>query len=105
MLLALAVQVPRAAADDHDAVICGHQVLGAILAKYQEMGGENSPLGCPKTDELTTPNGVGRYNTFVGGSIYWSPDTGAHPVWGAIGDKWGPWAGRPARSAFPPGTS
>ncbi|MEU8691584.1 hypothetical protein [Streptomyces sp. NPDC048665] len=91
MLLALVVQAPQAIAGppQPSAVICGHQVQGAILAKYQEMGGEKSPLGCPKTDELTTPNGVGRYNTFVGGSIYWSPDTGAHPVWGVIGEKWG----------------
>lgn len=88
VLLALAVQVPRAAAADGD-VICGYHVQGAILVKYQEMGGETSPLGCPKTDELTTPNGKGRYNTFVGGSIYWSADTGAHPVWGVIGAKWG----------------
>ncbi|MCX4553259.1 hypothetical protein OG204_34640 [Streptomyces sp. NBC_01387] len=42
VLLALVVQVPRAAADD--AVICGHHVQGAILVKYQEMGGEKPPL-------------------------------------------------------------
>jgi hypothetical protein len=88
MLLVLTVQVPQAAADD-GAEFCGHHVQGAILAKYQELGGEKSPLGCPQTDELTTPDGVGRYNTFAGGSIYWSPDTDAHPVWGVIGDKWG----------------
>ncbi|WP_344962615.1 DUF2599 domain-containing protein [Streptomyces thioluteus] len=101
MLLALTVQAPGAAADD--AVVCGHRVQGAILAKYQEMGGESSPLGCPKTDELTTPNGVGRYNTFVGGSIYWSPDTGAHPVWGAIGDKWGTLGWEAGYLGFPAG--
>ncbi len=100
-LLALAVQVPRAAADD--GVFCGHHVQGAILAKYQEMGGEESPLGCPKTDELTTPNGVGRYNTFVGGSIYWSPDSGAHPVWGVIGDKWGAQGWEAGSLGFPTG--
>ncbi|MGN5382387.1 hypothetical protein BIV25_45440 [Streptomyces sp. MUSC 14] len=88
-LLALTIQAPRAAADQNgNAAICGHQVQGAILAKYQAMGGQGSPLGCPTSDELTTPDGVGRYNTFVGGSIYWSPATDAHPVWGEILKKW-----------------
>lgn len=102
VLLALTVQVPQAAADD-GAVVCGHRVQGAILEKYQETGGETSLLGCPQTDELTTPNGVGRYNTFAGGSIYWSPDTGAHPVWGAIGDKWGAMGWEGGSLGFPAG--
>ena len=42
-------------------------------------------LGYPTTDEMATPDGVGRYNHFsgaVGHSIYWSPKTGAHWVAG-----------------------
>ncbi|MEV5732881.1 hypothetical protein [Streptomyces sp. NPDC052292] len=35
-----------------------------------------------------TPDGVGRYNHFENGSIYWTPETGAWEVHGAIRDKW-----------------
>ncbi|MGW3264194.1 hypothetical protein [Streptomyces sp. NPDC001056] len=55
------------------------------------MGGETSPLGCATTDELTTPNGRGKYNTFTGGSICWTATTGGPPRW--------------ARSASRPATS
>lgn len=44
------------------------------------MGGRNSDLGFPISDELTTPDGIGRYSVFEGGMIYWTPQTGAHPV-------------------------
>ncbi|NIH78390.1 choice-of-anchor D domain-containing protein [Amycolatopsis viridis] len=68
-----------------------HAVLGDILAKYKAMGGPSSTLGYPVTDELVTPDGIGRFNHFeqaAGGSIYWSPATGAHAVQGAIRAKW-----------------
>ncbi|MCX5610235.1 hypothetical protein OHA89_36430 [Streptomyces sp. NBC_01546] len=83
-LAALTVQTSPAAAAD----ICGRQVGGDILAKYIETGSETGPLGCPTTDEEITPDGRGRYNHFAGGSIYWTPERGAHPVWGAIRGKW-----------------
>ncbi|PSN10248.1 hypothetical protein C7271_26285, partial [filamentous cyanobacterium CCP5] len=63
-------------------------VIGAIRDKWLALGGESSFLGQPETDELTTPDGVGRFNHFQGGSIYWTPSTGAHEVHGAIRDKW-----------------
>lgn len=64
-------------------------IWGAIRAKWAELGWENSPLGYPVTDELPTPDGVGRFNHFSnGGSIYWTPNTGAHAVWGAIRARW-----------------
>ncbi|MFI6055901.1 DUF2599 domain-containing protein [Streptomyces violascens] len=84
-LTALTVQAVPAAADEYP---CGHQVGGDILAKYNELGGQGGVLGCPTSDELPTPDGRGRYNTFDGGSIYWTATTGARPVWGAIRDKW-----------------
>ncbi|WP_235840710.1 LGFP repeat-containing protein [Corynebacterium liangguodongii] len=31
-----------------------------------------------------TPDGIGRYNVFEGGMIYWTPQTGAHPVSGTF---------------------
>ncbi|MBO3743261.1 LGFP repeat-containing protein [Actinoplanes flavus] len=65
-----------------------HVVWGAILQKWGQYGREGG-YGYPVTDEMTTPDGVGRYNHFErGGSIYWTPATGAHPVYGAIRSQW-----------------
>lgn len=64
------------------------EVHGLIGAKWAQFGLEKSFLGYPLTDETVTPDGIGRYNHFQGGSIYWSPDTGAYEVHGAIRDKW-----------------
>jgi uncharacterized protein with LGFP repeats len=65
-----------------------HEVHGAINARYQSLGAEQSPLGYPTTDESPCPDGKGRFNHFQGGSIYWTPDTDAHEVHGAIHEKW-----------------
>jgi uncharacterized protein with LGFP repeats len=63
-----------------------HEVHGAILAEYIAVVAPT--FGLPLTDELTTPDGLGRYNHFQGGSIYWTPSTGAHEVHGAIRAEW-----------------
>lgn len=69
-----------------------HEVHGSIAAAYHALGG--STWGYPTTDESKTPDGVGRYNHFrnvAGGydlSIYWTPDTGAQPVYGLIRNRW-----------------
>ena len=65
-----------------------HEVHGAIRGKWASLGWERSFLGYPLTDETTTPDGVGRYNHFQGGSVYWTPATGAHEVHGAIRALW-----------------
>ncbi|WP_239163889.1 hypothetical protein, partial [Actinoplanes lobatus] len=78
-----------------------HEVHGSIRDKWAAMGWENSLLGFPKTDELTTPNGVGRYNHFQGGSIYWSPATGAHEVHGSIRDRWASLGWETSQLGFP----
>ncbi|WP_394831503.1 peptidoglycan DD-metalloendopeptidase family protein [Pendulispora rubella] len=62
--------------------------VGAINVKYRALGGCDSVLGVPRSDELTTPDTRGRYNVFDRGSIYWTPSTDAHEVHGAIRDKW-----------------
>lgn len=63
-------------------------VYGDIYLKWGEKGFDPGFLGFPQTDELGTPDGVGRFNHFEGGSIYWTPATGAHVVLGAIRDTW-----------------
>jgi hypothetical protein len=64
------------------------EVHGAIRAKYLALGAEASVLGYPTTDETGTPDGIGRFNHFEGGSIYWTPGTGAWEVHGLIRSYW-----------------
>ena len=46
-------------------------------------------MGYPTTDEKPTPDKVGRYNHFSkAASIYYTPSTGAHEVYGAIRRRW-----------------
>jgi hypothetical protein len=63
-------------------------VRGAIRAAWAASGWENGPLGFPLTDEVPTPIKAGAFNHFEGGSIYWSPRTGAHLVYGDIRARW-----------------
>ncbi|MEJ5996652.1 LGFP repeat-containing protein [Corynebacterium sp. H130] len=63
-------------------------IEGKILEKWIETGEEKGPLGYPATDEEGTPDGVGRFNRFALGMIYWHPQHGAHPVTGAISAVW-----------------
>jgi hypothetical protein len=65
-----------------------HEVHGFIRGKWEALGWERGFLGYPLTDELVAPDGVGRFNGFQGGSVYWTPSTGAHEVHGAISGAW-----------------
>jgi uncharacterized protein with LGFP repeats len=58
-----------------------HLVWGAILAKYDALGGPGF-LGFPVTDEVGV--GGGARQTFTKGSVFWTDRTAAHFVWGAI---------------------
>lgn len=63
-------------------------IYGHIRDKWAVMGWENGFLGFPVTDELGATDGVGRFNHFEGGSIYWTPETGAQEIHGDIRQKW-----------------
>jgi uncharacterized protein with LGFP repeats len=71
-----------------------YPVKGVILTKYQELAGPKSGLGCPTGEQTDTPDGRGQRMRFTNDGegnerwIYWGPDTGAHPIWGDIGEKW-----------------
>ncbi|MFP2933678.1 N-acetylmuramoyl-L-alanine amidase, partial [Pyxidicoccus sp. 3LG] len=67
---------------------CGCTVGGAILTRYNQLGGAGGVLGRCVTSELATPDGVGRFNHFQNGSIYWTPATGAWEVHGLIRQRW-----------------
>lgn len=51
------------------------EIEGAIFAKWGSLGWENSLLGYPVTDEYAVPGG--RASNFQGGTITWTPQTGA----------------------------
>jgi uncharacterized protein with LGFP repeats len=64
-----------------------HAVWGAIRSEWAALGFEQGTLGFPVSDEITLRSG-GAASVFQGGSVYFSPATGAHAVWGAIRDRW-----------------
>lgn len=81
----------------HPAVDRGnaHQVGGAIFTKWGEVGWETGPLGYPVSDERRTSVAsvpglnwgqkiTGAWNDFQGGKVMWTPESGAHIVWGEI---------------------
>jgi uncharacterized protein with LGFP repeats/GH25 family lysozyme M1 (1,4-beta-N-acetylmuramidase) len=76
-------------------------VRGSIRDRWASLGWELSVLGYPVTDENGTPDGVGRYNHFQGGSIYWSPGTGAWEVHGSIRDTWSSLGWERSRLGYP----
>jgi len=67
-------------------------IYGAIFEKWLQMQMEEKdpaarPLW-PTTDETGTPDGRGRFNHLENGSIYWTPETGAHFIHGPCRDRW-----------------
>jgi len=64
------------------------EVHGDIAIKWQSLGGQKGFLGAPLTNETAAPDGVGRYNHFEHGSIYWRPNSKAFEIHGFIRDKW-----------------
>jgi hypothetical protein len=70
------------------AATCAHEVHGGIFGEWQATGLAQGFLGYPTTSETLTPNGLGQFNHFQHGSIYWTPTTGAHEVHGLIREKW-----------------
>nr|HEX4318273.1 C39 family peptidase [Kofleriaceae bacterium] len=76
-------------------------VGGAIGDHYAAIGGCTSVVGPPITEERGTPDDVGRYNVFESGSIYWTPQLGAHEVHGAIRDAWAAAGWEAGRLGYP----
>ena len=74
---------------------------GAIRELWKNLGAEKSFLGYPITDELIAEDGAGRFSHFQGGSIYWTPKTGAHEVHGAIRELWKNLGGERSSLGYP----
>jgi hypothetical protein len=66
-----------------------------INYEYQSLGGSSGFMGQPLTSINPVGDGIGYYQQFQGGSIYYSPQTNAHFLGGAILGKYmqdgGPW--------------
>jgi uncharacterized protein with LGFP repeats len=60
----------------------------AINAKHDSLGGDSGFLGPAVTQLVADTAAAGYHIDYKGGSIYWSPDTGAHGVYGDIHNKW-----------------
>jgi glucose/arabinose dehydrogenase len=65
-----------------------HNLSGAILARWTATGATTGRLHFPTSDIVRSTDGRGYYANFEGGSIYWSPGTGAHSVTGGIRTRW-----------------
>jgi len=66
----------------------GFNVFGAILDKWAATNYDAGPLRFPTSNETPTFDGTGRFSNFEGGIVSWHPETGAHIVWGLIGERW-----------------
>ena len=76
---ALALVVPVAGATPES------DAAAAIDAAWTAAGGDTSSLGARSGDVYAVPGGFGQ--DFAGGAVFFSPDTGAHLLQGAILDK------------------
>jgi uncharacterized protein with LGFP repeats len=82
-------------------------VHGLISELWSRLGREK--FGYPITDELPTANNRGRFNHFRAmhlanrpdSSIYWSKNTGAHAIYGAIRDRWAQLGWEGGKLGFP----
>ncbi len=67
---------------------CAHEMHGAIYSEYKALSSSVVKLGYPVTSQSPAGDGIGSYNDFPDGSIYWSPLTGAHEINGPIRAYW-----------------
>ncbi|MBM7805809.1 uncharacterized protein with LGFP repeats [Geodermatophilus bullaregiensis] len=61
-----------------------HVVRGDIRSHWQGLGGPTGALGYPVDDERIAPDGSGAWTAFEGGTVVWSPQTGAVVTAGGI---------------------
>lgn len=66
----------------------GFTIFGAIEQKWLQTGAQGGQLGLPMSNETPTFDGVGRFQSFSGGTLSWRPETDAHMVYGLIFERW-----------------
>ena len=65
-----------------------HVIEGSIGAKWTAAGAQNGVLGYPTTDVRSGLKNGGSAQSFVTGTIAYSPATGMHTARGGIGNRW-----------------
>ena len=83
-----------------------HAVTGAILSKYESAGGPTGDLGFPNAAEADGGAPNSRVSTFSAPDkpvIFWTPDTGAVAVRGAINAAWDKLGGATGKLGVPTG--
>jgi uncharacterized protein with LGFP repeats len=65
-----------------------HIVRGGIASRWASSGSQNGFLGYPRATQVCGQRAGGCLQSFQGGTIYWSPATGAWTVKGAIGGRY-----------------
>jgi uncharacterized protein with LGFP repeats len=65
-----------------------HTVAAAVRDKWASTGWEGGYLRYPVSDQTPVLGGGAAYVHFQGGSVYWSPATGAHVLGGVVYDRW-----------------
>ena len=62
-------------------------IEGEVYRRFSAQGYEGGPLGWPTIDTSPTAGGVGRWQSFAGGTVYWSAASGARVMSGPIYDR------------------
>ncbi|MGW4365949.1 LGFP repeat-containing protein [Nocardia takedensis] len=75
-------------------------VSGDIYDKYVASGGPTGPLGAPEEAEENGPAN-GKYQDFVGGTIYEPEEGEPHIVWGEIREAWEANGGASGKLGYP----
>ncbi|MFC3963885.1 alpha/beta hydrolase-fold protein [Nocardia jiangsuensis] len=65
-----------------------HPVAGALAGGFMAAAAGPQPLGLPTGDEQLLTDGRGRFQSFQDGALYWTRETGAQVVRGAILGSW-----------------
>jgi len=73
--------------------------VSTINDRYAAFGGEGSLLGSPTGEAIDVPGGAER--DYKGGAIFYSKDTGAHVMYGAILDRYKTLGGPNSELGFP----
>ena len=76
-------------------------VSGAARTAWAASGAENGPLGYPVRDERGGLLRGGSYQRFQQGSVYRSPATGAHFLYGPIWQRWAALGHERSRLGYP----
>jgi hypothetical protein len=59
-----------------------------ISIRYQQLGGPSGFLGAKASEETTAPDGVGSFQHFQNGSLFFHPECGTREVHGLIRDRY-----------------